>query len=176
MIYYITENFGYFYKCRGYGCLLHNLDIPIDPEVLIYDEFVILYTISSLTQYKVAFVNRPPFCASFATIRVDGDGVPSSFPLGSDGLASVSAVRLGLRFQLNIASLHIDEEVFDSVFSDGTHTIGQIPVCNGDGKYWLLRPGRFRLYGLSKSTMATSIELATLLRSPSCTNHTLLSS
>jgi hypothetical protein len=59
-----------------------------------------------------------PFCTSFATIQSDGDGVPISFPLSSDGLASVSIVRLGLRFQLNIASLHIDEEVFDSVSND----------------------------------------------------------
>jgi hypothetical protein len=91
-------------------------------------------------------------------------------------LASVSAIRLGLRFQLNIASLHIDEEVFDSVSGDVTHIIGQIPVYNGDGKHWLLRSRRFRLYGLSESTMATSIELTTPLRSPSCTNHTPLSS
>jgi hypothetical protein len=72
---------------------------------------------------------------SFAIIRADGDSVPLSFPLGSDGLASVLAVRLGLQFQLNIASLHIDEEVFDSVSGDVTHTIGQIPMCNGDGKH-----------------------------------------
>jgi hypothetical protein len=113
---------------------------------------------------------------SFATIRADGDGVPISFPLGSDGLASVSTVHLGLRFQLNIASLHIDEEVFDSISSDVTHMIGQIPICNGDGKHWLLRPGRFRLYGLSESTMAASIELAPSLRSSSCTNCTPISS
>jgi hypothetical protein len=124
----------------------------------------------------MASVNIGPFCTSFATIRADGDGVPISFPLGSDGLASVSAVCLGLWFQLNIASLYIDEEVFDSVSGNVTHTIGQIPVCNRDGKYWLLRPKRFRLYGLSESTMAASIELATLLWSPSCTNYTPLSS
>jgi hypothetical protein len=120
----------------------------------------------------MASENIGPFCTSFATIRADCDGVPISFPLGNDGLASVSAIRLGLRFQLNITSLHIDEEVFDSVSSDVTHTIGQIPVCNGDSKYWLLRPGRFRLYGLSESTMAASTELAPSLRSPNCTNRT----
>ena len=75
-----------------------------------------------------------PFCSSFATIRADGDCVSISFPLGSDGLALVLAVRLSLQFQLNITSLYIDEEVFDSVFGETTHTIGQIPVCNGDGK------------------------------------------
>jgi hypothetical protein len=66
-----------------------------------------------LTQCKMASVNIAPFSTSFATIRADGDGVPISFPLGSDGLASISATHLGLRFQLNIASLYIDEEVFD---------------------------------------------------------------
>jgi hypothetical protein len=45
-------------------------------------------------------------------------------------------------------------------------------MYNGDGKQWLLRPGRFRLYGLSGSTMAASTELAPSLRSPSFTNHT----
>jgi hypothetical protein len=91
-------------------------------------------------------------------------------------LALVSTVCLGLRFQLNIALLYIDKEVFDSVSGDITHTIGQIPVCNGDGKHWLLRPGRFRLHGLSESTMAASTELVTSLRSPSSTNHIPLSS
>jgi hypothetical protein len=135
-----------------------------------------MHTISSFTQYKMASESIGPFCTSFATIRADGDGIPISFPLGSDGMASASAVRLGLRFQLNIASLHIDEEVFDSVSGDVSHIIGQIPVCNGDGKHWLLRPGRFRLYGLSESTMAASTELPPSLRSPTFTNCTLESS
>jgi hypothetical protein len=77
---------------------------------------------------------------------------------------------------LNLASLHIDEEVFDSVSGDLSHTIGQIHVCDGDDKHWLLRPGRFRLYNLSESTMATSTGLATPLQSPSSTIHTPLSS
>jgi hypothetical protein len=135
-----------------------------------------MLTISSFTQCIMASESVGPICTSFATIRADGDGVPISFLLGSDGLASVSAVRLGLRFQLNIASLHIDEEVFDSVSGDVTHTIGQIPLCNGDGKHWLLRPGRFGLYGLSESTMAASTEFAPSLRSPSFTNRTPISS
>ena len=82
----------------------------------------------------MASENIGPFCTSFATIRAC-DGVPISFPLGSDGLSLVLAVRLGLWFQLNIASLHIDEEVFDSISGNVIHTIGQIPVYNGDGKH-----------------------------------------
>jgi hypothetical protein len=120
--------------------------------------------------------NIAPFCTRFSTIRADGESVPILFALGSDGLANVSAIRLGLWFQLNIASLHIDKEVFDSVSRDVTHTIGQILVCNRDGKHWLLRPGWFIVYGLSESTMAASTELAMPLRSPSNLNHTPLSS
>ena len=74
----------------------------------------------------MASVNIAPFCTSFATIRADGNGVTISFPLGSDELASVSAICFGLWFQLNIASLYIDEEVYDLVFGDGIHTIDEI--------------------------------------------------
>ena len=77
-----------------------------------------------MTQCNMAFDSIGPFCSSFATIRENGDCVPISFLLGSDGLAMVLADRLGLRFQLNIASLHIDEEVFDLAFGVVTHTIG----------------------------------------------------
>ena len=87
----------------------------------------------------------------FCNIRVDGDGVPISFPLGSDGLALVSTVHLGLHFHLNIASLHIDKEVHDSVSGDVTHTIGQVPICNGDGKHWLLKSKKLSLVKISKT-------------------------
>jgi hypothetical protein len=104
--------------------LLHNSNNPIDPRACINDEFTKLHTIFSSTQCKMASVNIALFCTSFTTIRADGDGVPISFPLGSDGLASVSTIRLGLRVQLNIASLHIDKEVFGSTSGDVIHTIG----------------------------------------------------
>jgi hypothetical protein len=73
-------------------------------------------------------------------------------------------------------SLHIDEEVYDSMIGELSHTIGQLPMCNGDGKHWLLGPGRFRLYGLRESVMAATTGLATPLSSPSCTIRTPLTS
>jgi hypothetical protein len=75
---------------------------------------------------------------------------------------------------LNIDSLYIDEEVFDSVTGDLSYTVGQLPIYNRDGKQWLLGPGRFRLYGLSESVMAASTSLATPLSLPSCTIQTPL--
>jgi hypothetical protein len=46
----------------------------------------------------MASVNIAPFCTSFATIQADGESVPILFPRGSDGLANVSAICLGLWF------------------------------------------------------------------------------
>jgi hypothetical protein len=114
--------------------------------------------------------------SGFAVIRADGEGVPISFPLGSDGITVVTAICLSLRLQLNKDSLYIDKEVYDSVNGELSHTIGQLPVCNGDGKHWLLGPGRFRLYGLSESVMAATTILATPLSLPSCTIQTPLTS
>jgi hypothetical protein len=73
--------------------------------------------------------------SSYAIIRADGEGVPISFPLGSDGMAVVIAICLGLWSQLNIDSLYIDEEVFDLVIGDLYYTVGQLPVYNGNGKH-----------------------------------------
>jgi hypothetical protein len=117
----------------------------------------------------MASISLTNLCKSFAIIWADREGVPISFPIGNDGLASVSSIRLDLWFQLNIASLHIDDEVLNSKCRAVSHNIGQILVNDGDGKYSLLRPGRFRLYGLSESTMATSqvwLHLIVLLVAP----------
>jgi hypothetical protein len=65
-------------------------------------------------------------------------------------------------------SLHINEDIYNTKSGDLIHTISQSPICIGDGKHWLLRPGRFRLYSLNEFVMAASIGLATLLSSPSC--------
>jgi hypothetical protein len=72
----------------------------------------------------MAFANLANLCENFVVIQADDEGVPISFPLGSDGLAVVSAIRLGLWFQLNIASLHIDEEVYNLESGILSHIIG----------------------------------------------------
>jgi hypothetical protein len=60
---------------------------------------------------------------SYVEIRVDGEGVPITFPVRSDGLALVTALRLSLQFQLNAMSPHIDEDVYDTKSGDLIHTI-----------------------------------------------------
>ena len=76
-------------------------------------------------------------------IYLDGVRVPISFPLGSDGVAHVTSLRLSLRFQLSEDFMFIDEEVYDANSGDLIHTIGQSPVCDGGSKRWLLNPGRY---------------------------------
>jgi hypothetical protein len=46
--------------------------------------------------------------SSYVEIHADGEGVSITFPVGSDGLAVVTTLRLSLRFQLNAMSLQID--------------------------------------------------------------------
>jgi hypothetical protein len=83
-----------------------------------------LNIISSLYQNAMAFVNLADYHARFAIIRAHNEGVPISFPLGSDRVAVITTIFLGLWFQLDIAFLHIDEEVFDSATRNFFHTIG----------------------------------------------------
>jgi hypothetical protein len=92
-------------------------------------------------------------------IYSDAAGVPISFPLGNDGVALVTSIRLSLRFQMSEDFMFIDEEVYDAQSGDLIHTIGQSPVCDGDTKQWLLNVGRYRVYSVSDSVMAASTEL-----------------
>jgi hypothetical protein len=143
----------------------------------IYDKFTMLNITSSLYQSMMAFVNLIYCHKKYAVIRANGEGVPTSFSLGSDGLVIVTTICFSLwSFQLDIASLHIEEEDFDSATGDLLYTIGQFPVCKGDGKHWLLRPRKLILYGLSESIMAASTGLDTPLCFSSCTVQTPLTS
>jgi hypothetical protein len=57
-------------------------------------------------------------------IYSNGEGVPISFPLGNDGVALVTSLRLSLRFQISEDFTFIDEEVYDLQSRDLIHTIG----------------------------------------------------
>jgi hypothetical protein len=50
--------------------------------------------------------------------------VPISFPLGSDGLAGLTFLRLSLRFRLSEGFMFIDEDVYDVLSGDLVQTIG----------------------------------------------------
>jgi hypothetical protein len=107
--------------------------------------------------------------STLAIIYSNGDGVPISFPLGNDGLALVTSLRLSLRFHMSEDFMFIDEEVYDAQSRDLIHTIGQSPACDGASKQWLLNAGRYRVYGMSDSVMAATTELVTTHHSSTCT-------
>jgi hypothetical protein len=99
--------------------------------------------------------------AEFVVLCFDGEGVPVSYSLGDEGVACVTSLRLSLRFRLNEEFMYIDEDVYDAHSGDLIYTIGQSPECDGDSKEWLLRSGRYQVYGVSESVMAASTELVT---------------
>jgi hypothetical protein len=57
-----------------------------------------LNIISNLYQNAMASMNLADYHAKFAVIQADGEGDPISFPLGSDGLAIVTAICLSHQF------------------------------------------------------------------------------
>jgi hypothetical protein len=147
--------------------------IPIHITPCIYEGLGILILtttlIKSLLSTAMAMLNVDDSQPSYVEIHADGEGVSISFLIGSDGFAVVTTLCLSLWFQLNAMSLHIDEDVYDSTSGDLIYTISQSPICNGNGKYWLLRPGRFRLYGLSEFVMVASTGLAIPISFPNYT-------
>jgi hypothetical protein len=113
----------------------------------------------------MATLNPSDTYPSYVVIHADGQGVPLSFPLRNDGLVLV----ISLRFGLSEDFMFLDEEVYDRQSGDLINTIEQSPVCDGDSKEWLLRPGRFRVYGVSESVMVATTKLVTLHRSSTAT-------
>jgi hypothetical protein len=77
----------------------------------------------------------------------------------------VTSLCLNLWFWLNEDSLYIDEEDCDIFTGNMTHTIVQFLVHNGDVKHWLLKPKKFRVYGLSESIMVASTKVVTYFQS-----------
>lgn len=69
-----------------------------------------------------------------AIVCVEGATVPTSFPVGDDGLDVVSAFSLSLTFHLQVQTVHVDEEVFDAETRTLTHTVRQLSTVNEDGK------------------------------------------
>ena len=57
--------------------------------------------------------------------------------------------------------MHIEEQVFDAVIGNLTHTVNQFSVVKDDDKLWLLKPRTYRAYGLSDSLPPCSTELLT---------------
>jgi hypothetical protein len=113
----------------------------------------------------MAALNPGDTYPSYVVIHADSEVVPLSFSLRNDGQVRVTFLRLSLRFSLSEDFKFLDEEVYDTQSGNLINTIEQSPVYDGDSKEWLLRPGRYHVYGVSESVMVASIKLVTPHRS-----------
>lgn len=107
-------------------------------------------------------------------VRANGEGVPVIFPVGADGLAVVSALRLFLRFNLKHDSIHVDEDIFDAESETLIHTIGQMSSSFGENILWNLRPGQYRAYGVTTVVESNPVQTQCLPRSSFSTFQTPL--
>ena len=108
-------------------------------------------------------------------LYADGVRVPLTFWMQEDGLAYMTSQRLSIWFSFREDTIIVDEEIFDIVTSKLTHTLGRVPQRDENNNlFWTLHPGSYRIYGLTDSQMAASIEILTPRNSSTCTIQTPL--
>jgi hypothetical protein len=95
-----------------------------------------------------------------ATIRAPGSFVPFLLPLQDDGFVRVSEDLLSLRFNLQLRTMYLEQEMYSG---DGEvyETILVQKTRTEDGSVWILGPGSFRVIGLSESQMQASTVILT---------------
>ena len=110
-----------------------------------------------------------------AVLYVDGVRVPLTFRMEEDRLAYVTSQRLSLRFGFREDTINVEEDIFDVLTSELTHTLGRISHRDeNNNMFWTLHPGSYRVYGLTESQMAASTEILTPRSSSTCTIQTPL--
>ena len=108
-------------------------------------------------------------------LYADGVRVPLTFRMEENGVAYVTSQRLSLRFGFREDTIIVDEDIFDVVTSELTHTLGRVSQRDENNNlFWSLHPGSYRVYGLTESQMAASTELLTPRSSSTCTIQTPL--
>jgi hypothetical protein len=91
------------------------------------------------------------------------------------GLAYVTSQRLSSRFGFSENTINVEEDIFDVVTSELTHTLGRISHQDeNNNMFWTLHPGSYRVYGLTESQMAASTEILTPRSSSTSTIQTPL--
>ena len=83
------------------------------------------------------------------------------FSLGEDGHAIVTSTTLSLRFQFCDVTIFVEEEIFDDQTGLVLHVVRQTRGENDVGLFWLLKLGKYYVYGVSESVFECSAELLT---------------
>ena len=85
---------------------------------------------------------------TIALLRGESLSVPVLFPLGEDGHAIVTSTTLSLRFRFRDVTIFVEEEVFDDQTGLVSHAVRQTEGDNDIGSFWLLKPGKYPVYGV----------------------------
>ena len=109
---------------------------------------------TDLILFKVLWITMALLCTEHHSL-------PVLFPLGEDGHAIVTSTTLSLRFRFRDVTIFVEEEVFDNQTGIVSHAVCQTRGENDVGSFWLLKPGKYRVYGVSESVLECSIELLT---------------
>ena len=108
----------------------------------------------------MASTSTVPNVFDMAELHFNGLGVPILFPVNVDGHATVSSLRLSIRFGLLDTSLWIEQEVYEPLILILSHSLLLPSLLSKDSSIvWRLNPGKYRVYSLSDSQMPVPTEL-----------------
>ena len=81
----------------------------------------------------MASTSAMPSLSEMAEIRSNGLGVPILFPVGENGLVTIIALHISIRFGLQDTSLWVECEVYDPHTSALSHTVPEASKHSEDG-------------------------------------------
>ena len=122
----------------GFSAVFH---LAMHDSCLLYIHAMTMFTV--LVLFKI-------FWITMALLRGEHHSVPVFIPLGEDGHAIVTSTSLSLRFRFRDVTIFVEEEVMDNQTGLVSHAVRQTRGENGVGSFWLLKPGKYRVYGVSE--------------------------
>ena len=103
-----------------------------------------------------------PSVSEMVELRANGLGIPTIFPIHSNGFASVSSVHLSMRFSFQGNSICVERKIYDTATSLLSMTLRESPrVAENGSSMWELCAGKYRVYGLPVSSTNVSTEFRT---------------
>ena len=111
-----------------------------------------------------------PSLSKLPEIRSNGLGVPILFLVGEDGLATVMALHISIRFCLQETSIWIEREVYDPLTLALSHIISEASKHSNDSSIiWTLKLDKYKVYGLISFQMSDLTQFVTPCQSSTCT-------
>ena len=106
-----------------------------------------------------------------------GSLIPMCIPPGPSGTADITPQWLSIRFGFDADSLWLGTDVLDPNSQKVLYSIYVQPdTLDNNARVWILKPGRYRVYGLSESIRnASTVLLTPRSSSTMCTEPPLLS-